>query len=109
LSGVFPGIQQDATLSPFLSVQGAFRIRNAGIELSNFVMDHSRGRLQAEGRIDFSHALDIRLRPSIFQAATLPDTASPPSFLLSGTIEAPKLILPNSEIKQTAKSTVRNR
>jgi hypothetical protein len=91
LSGTFPGDNPDVSPDLFASIQGTYRIQNKGIDLENFVMDNSRGRLEAEGRIDFSHALNIRVRPSIFQAATAPASASPPSFLLSGTIETPKL------------------
>ena len=88
LSSVFPGDNPDAAPDTFSSVQGTYRIQNKGIDLANFVLDNSRGRLEAEGRIDFSHALNIRVRPSIFQAATAPASASPPSFLLGGTIES---------------------
>jgi hypothetical protein len=108
-TGVLPGAQQDSSLSPFVSVQGAFRIHARTIELTNFVMDHARGRLQAEGHIDFSHALDLRIRPSIFQAATSPAAASPPSFLLTGTIEDPKLIVPTAEPKPAARTSGRAR
>jgi AsmA-like C-terminal region len=99
LSGVFPGDNPDAASDMFSSVQGTYRIQNKEIDLANFVLDNSRGRLEAEGRIDFSHALNIRVHPSIFQAATAPATASPPSFLLSGTIETPKLVVPSAVAK----------
>jgi hypothetical protein len=88
---VFPEDNLDSASETFSSVQGTYRIQNKGIDLANFVLDNSRGRLEAEGRIDFSHALNIRVHPSIFQAATAPASASPPSFLLGGTIENPKL------------------
>ena len=84
-----------------------YRIQNNGIDLANFVLDNSRGRLEAEGRIDFSHALNIRVRPSIFQAATAPASASPPGFLLGGTIETPKLILPPAILKPAARANSR--
>jgi hypothetical protein len=84
-----------------------YRIQNKGIDLANFVLDNSRGRLEAEGRIDFSHALNIRVRPSIFQAATAPASASPPSFLLGGTIESPKLVVPTAIVKPAARSGAR--
>ncbi len=108
-TGVFPGTPQDSSLSPFVSVEGAFRIHARTIDLTNFAMDHARGRLQAEGHIDFSHALDLRIRPSIFQAATSPAAASPPSFLLTGTIENPKFILPTAESKPVARPGTRSR
>jgi hypothetical protein len=91
LFGVFPGDSPETASDTFSSIQGTYHIQNREIDLANFVLDSSRGRLEAEGRIDFSHALNIRVHPSIFQAATAPASASPPSFLLSGTIETPKL------------------
>ena len=104
LSAVFPGNNPDTASDLFASIQGMYRIQNRGVDLANFVMENSRGRLEAEGRIDFSHVLNIRVHPSIFQAATSPASASPPSFLLSGTIEAPKLVLPPAVPKPSARS-----
>ena len=107
LSTVFSEENPNAAPDMFPSVQGKYRIQTAGIDLANFVMDNSRGRLEAEGRIDFSHALNIRVRPSIYQAAAAPASASPPSFLLSGTIEAPKLVIPSAVSKPAALSRSR--
>jgi hypothetical protein len=107
LSAAFPGENPDAASDLFASIQGTYRIQNRGIDLANFLMDSSRGRLAAEGRIDFSHALNIRVRPSIFQAATAPASASPPSLVLTGTIESPKLALPSSVPKPSARSNPR--
>jgi hypothetical protein len=104
LTGVFNGESQDALLSQFASMRGAFRIHDREIDLANFVLDHSRGRLQVEGPINFSHALSLRLHPSIFQATTSPNSASPPSFLLSGTIEDPKLIIPSAAPQPVSRS-----
>ena len=97
---VFPGNDQDTFLSPFVSVEGAFRIQAKGIDLANFVLDHSQGQLQADGRIDFTHTLNLRIRPSILQAATSPAAATPPVFLLTGTIENPE-VSPSSFDAQT--------
>jgi len=107
LSSVFPGDNPETAPDTFSSVQGTYRIQNKGIDLANFVLDNSRGRFEAEGRIDFSHALNIRVHPSIFQAATAPASALPPSFLLSGTIETPKLLLPSTVPKPAARSSSR--
>jgi hypothetical protein len=104
LTGVFPGADPDPAPDTFSSVQGAYRIQNNQIDLVNLILDNSRGRLEAEGWIDFSHLLNIRVRPSIFQAATAPASASPSRFLLSGTIESPKLVLPAELPKQPARS-----
>jgi hypothetical protein len=102
-SSVFPGENLDAAPDPVASVQGTFRIQSNGLDLDSLIIDNSRGRLQAEGRIDFSHTLNLRFQPSIFQAATDPASASPPSFLLNGTIENPNLILPSTLMKQAAR------
>ncbi len=107
LSSVFPGNNPDAASDVFSAVQGTFRIQTSGIDLANIVLDGSRGRLEGEGRIDFSHALNIRLHPSVFQASAVPATASPPSFLLGGTIEAPKLALPSAAPKRGARPNSR--
>jgi hypothetical protein len=107
LSGVFPRDNLDTAPDTFSSVQGTYRIQNKGVDLANFVLDNSRGRFQAEGRIDFSHALNLRFHPAIFQAATVPASASPPGFLLGGTIETPKLVLPSAASKPPARSNPR--
>jgi hypothetical protein len=107
LSSAFPGPAAESDSGVFPSVQGVFRVQSGGIDLQDVVMDNARGRLQAEGRIDFSHTLNIRVRPSIFQAATAGASVSPPSFLLGGTIEAPKLAIPNANPKPPARATNR--
>ena len=104
LSAAFREDNPDTPSDIFASVQGTYRIQNKRIDLANFEMDNSRGRLEAEGRIDFSHALNIRVHPSILHAATAFASASPPSFLLSGTIENPKLIPPSSVPKPAARA-----
>jgi hypothetical protein len=106
-SGAFPGENPDAASDQFASIQGMYRIQNRGIDLANFVLENSRGRLEAEGRVDFSHALNISVRPSIFQAATAPDSASPPSLLLTGTIEASSLAPSTSTPKPTVRVNAR--
>jgi AsmA-like C-terminal region len=103
LSAAFPGDNPDTAPDLFASIQGMYRIQSKRIDLANFMMENFRGQLEAEGQIDFSHALNIRVHPSIFQAATTPASASPPSYLLSGTIEAPKLVLPAAVPKPAAR------
>jgi hypothetical protein len=107
LSAEIPGDDPDPLPEPFTSIQGTYSIQNKGIDLANFVLDNSRGRLEAEGRIDFSHALNLRVHPSIFQAATALASASPPSFLLTGTIEFPKLTIPSAVSKPVARPSSR--
>lgn len=110
LSYVFPaGDSVGPAPMLFSSVQGTYRIRAGGIDLANFNLDRSKAQLQAEGRIDFGHGLDIRIRPLIIQAATAPPSASPSDFLLGGTIEDPKLVLPSAISKPAAKPASRQR
>jgi hypothetical protein len=107
LSGVFSGGPSENGAESFASVAGNYRIENGGIELAGLVLDHPRGRLQADGRIDFNHALNLRVRPSIFQAAANSAAVSPPTFVLGGTIESPKVILPSAIPKPAARAAVR--
>jgi hypothetical protein len=86
------GDNQDSQTGRFASVQGDFRVARSGIEMSDFVFDNSQGSFQAEGRIDFSHALALRIHPAIFHATTTLASAPPPSFVLGGTIESPNVI-----------------
>jgi len=109
LSPVFPGTVPDVPSSQFSSIQGSYRIHARGIELANFVLDHSKGPLEAEGRIDFSQSLNIRIHPSIFQAAMTGASVSPPSFALGGTIENPRLALPSPPGHQAAQVGARGR
>ena len=107
LSAVFPGAASEDDAGTFATVAGNYRIENGGIELAGLVLDHHRGRLQAEGRIDFNHALNLRVRPSIFQAAANSATVSPPAFVLGGTIESPKVLMPSASPKPAARGAVR--
>jgi len=107
LSSIFPGNNLNNESQTFSSVQGTYRILAGGIDLSNFKLDASQGRLDAEGRVDFSHALNIRVHSAIVQASAAPPTVSSPIYELGGTIEIPKLILPSSIPKGPARSSSR--
>lgn len=107
LSTAFSAAAPEGDTDVFASVQGNYRIQNGGIDLAGFVLDNSRGKLEANGRIDFSHALDLRVRPSIFQAAAAVAAASPPGFVLGGTIESPKLMLPSANLKPAVRTNSR--
>jgi hypothetical protein len=96
-----PGGIRNSQPGPFTSVAGVFDIQNGGIDLTNFVLDQARGRLQADGRIDFSHALNIRLRSSTSRGATPPVSVPSAIYLLGGTIEAP-LFTPASPVNKPA-------
>ena len=109
LASLIPGGNPDSPPGRFVSAKGSFHIGSGGIETSDFVLDNSQGRFQAEGRIDFSRTLNFRIHPSMFHATTSPANASPPSFLLSGTVEAPKLVLSSPAPKAAAKSGFRGR
>ncbi|MBZ5660837.1 MAG: AsmA family protein [Acidobacteriia bacterium] len=99
--GAAPANAQESPSTSFSSVAGNFRILSRGIALSDFVLVRAQVRLQAAGRIDFSHELDIRISPSIpnNQTSLQPVSAAPPGFLLSGTIENPKLALASPATK----------
>ncbi|HEX3376973.1 MAG TPA: AsmA-like C-terminal region-containing protein, partial [Candidatus Acidoferrales bacterium] len=107
LSNIFPGNNLDNESETFSSVQGAYRILAGGIDLSSFKLDASRGRLEAEGRIDFSHVLNIRVHSAIVQASAAPPNVSSPIYELGGTIEIPKLVLPSAVPKGPARSSSR--
>jgi hypothetical protein len=109
LSGVFPGADPDPGSTAFSSIQGAYRIRAQGIDLSDFTLDHARGRLLAEGRIEFSHALNVQVHPWSLQPAAALGDASAPGFLLSGTVENPKWVLPSAAALAAARPGARQR
>jgi hypothetical protein len=104
---IFQAINLDNESETFSSVQGTYRILQGGIDLSNFKLDASRGRLEAEGRIDFSHALNIRVHSAIVQASATPPSVSSPIYDLGGTIEIPRLVLPSAVPKPPARSSSR--
>jgi len=108
-ASLISGDAQDSSPGRFASAQGNFHIGGGGIEVADFVLDNSQGRFQAEGRIDFSHALNLRIHPSIFHAATNLASVPPPSFVLGGTIESPSVGPPPPPAKSAAKSAARTR
>jgi len=109
LSGVFANTEQVSTPAAFSSIQGSYRITGGNIELGDSVLDYSRGKLRAAGRIDFSHALNLQVHPAMLQAATDSPAAPQSTFLLNGTIENPKLIVPPSVPVSAAKASARAR
>jgi uncharacterized protein involved in outer membrane biogenesis len=103
------GADQDPPASRFTSAQGNFHIGSGGIEVTDFLLENPQGDFQVEGRIDFSHALRLRVHPSIFHAATALASAPPPSFVLGGTIELPSIVLPAAPAGATTRSGARAR
>jgi hypothetical protein len=103
------GDNPDPQPGRFSSVQGDFRVAGGGVEISDFIFDNSQGRFQTEGRIDFSHALNLRIHPSIFHATTTLASAPPSSFVLGGTIESPSVVLSPPSGKMSAKPVGRAR
>ena len=91
----------------FGSLQGTYRIRNKSVDFVDFALQSSEGRLEADGRVDFSHALNIRIHPSSIDSASTPAADSPPSFLLGGTIESPNLFLASAATKPPARASSR--
>jgi hypothetical protein len=104
-----PGSKQDYSAGPFASAQGSFHIGNGAIAISDLLLENSQGRFQAEGHIDFSHALDLRIHPSNIRAATNAGSAPLPGFLLRGTIEAPIASAPSSSTQTPIRAATRVR
>jgi hypothetical protein len=109
LTNLISGADLNSSPGKFASARGNFHIGGGGIEVADFVLDNLQGRFQAQGRIDFSHALNLRIHPSIFHATTTLASAPPPSFVLRGTIESPSVDPPAPPAKNTAKSAARAR
>jgi uncharacterized protein involved in outer membrane biogenesis len=109
LSAVFPGADSQIVFDPSSSVQGAYRIQNGGIDLSNLALVNSGGRLEADGRIDFNHALNIQGRIAFDKGSAYRSPATSPAFLLGGTIEAPKIAFPSASTDPRSPSPVRAR
>jgi hypothetical protein len=99
LSTVFPGIDSEIVSDPFSSVEGTYRVRNGGIDLTNLALANSSGSLEAGGRIEFNHALNIQGRLSTSNKSVNYTPAKSPGFLLGGTIETPKIVFPSADPK----------
>ena len=108
-ASLISGEDEDPPPGRFASAQGNFQIGSGGIEVTDFDLENVQGRFQAEGRIDFSHALNLRIRPSIFHATTTLASAPPPSFVLGGTIDSPSVVLSTPPPKPTARFGTRAR
>jgi hypothetical protein len=108
-AGLISGNDPDSSPGHFVSARGSFHIGGGAIEVTDFVLDNSQGRFQAEGSINFSRTLNLRIHPSIFHATTTLASAPPPSFLLGGTVEAPRVILPTPPATETARPAARVR
>jgi hypothetical protein len=108
-ASLISGNDPDSPPGRFASALGDFHIGGGAIEVTDFVLDNLQGRFQAEGRIDFSRTLNLRIHPSIFHATTTLTSAPPPSFLLGGTVEAPSVILPTPPGTETARPAARVR
>jgi len=109
LSAVFPGIDSEIVSDPFSSAQGAYRIQNDRIDLTNLALVNSSGRLEADGRIDFNHALNIQGRIAFDKGSAYRAPAMSPAFVLGGTIEAPKIVFPSTPADPKPSATVRTR
>jgi AsmA-like protein len=102
LSGAGADFAASALPNLFASLQGTYHVRNKSIDFVDVALENSEGGLAADGRVDFSHALNIRIHPSSVEPASPPPAHSPPSFLLGGTIEAPDLFLASAAPKPSA-------
>jgi hypothetical protein len=109
IASLAPGAHPDSSPGRFVSAKGSFHISSGEIETTDFVLDNAQGHFQAEGRVDFSRTLNFRIHPSLFHATTSPANTAPRSFLLSGTVRAPKLVLSPPAPKAAAGSGTRGR
>ncbi len=109
LASVISGSTQDASPGPITSAQGTFHIANGAITTSDLLLENSQGRFQAEGRIDISRALDMRIHPSIAHTAAKPGSAPTQSFLLRGTIEEPIVSAPGLPPQTPVRAATRAR
>lgn len=97
LAAVLPGINpaySSASSQNLVSLKGTFRVGGGKIEISKLALDNSKGRFQAEGNVDFSQALNLRIRPELQPAGakgTPGADFSVDSFYLQGTLESPRL------------------
>ncbi len=108
-ASLISGGNREFSPARFASAQGNFHIGGGGIEVADFILENLQGRFQAEGRIDFSHTLNLRIHPSIFHATTTLASAPPPTFVLGGTIEVPSVVVPASLAKSAIKSAAHAR
>ncbi len=106
-SRMFAGNNPGDAPDIFTSLQGEYRIQNKGIDLMSLALENSSGRVQAEGHIDFSHALNIPVHSVALNAAASATSIPSPSFLLGGTVENPRLVLPSAAPKPPARSATR--
>jgi hypothetical protein len=90
----------------FTSAKGKFRFSSEGIEISEFELEHPPTHFQAEGHIDFSRALDIRINPTTDSTKSSPEKKAPAVFSLGGILEAPRWISDASAPSLPSKSTV---
>ncbi len=106
-SSIFAGNNSSDAPELFTSVQGDYRIQNKGIDLTSLALENSRGRLQAEGHIDFSHALNMPVHSVALKTAASSAYTPSPGFLLGGTVENPRLVLPSAAPKPPARPASR--
>jgi hypothetical protein len=109
LSNVISGSTQMTFSESMASAQGTFHIANGAIATSNFLLETSQGRFQAEGRIDFSRALDLQIHPSLARTAAKPGSAPTQILLLRGTIEAPIVSTPSIPPQSPVRAATRAR
>ncbi len=109
LSSLFPAGDPVPRPALFSSILANYSINGRSIDLTDSVLDDSRGKVRAAGRIDFSHTLNLQVRSAALQGPTDSGTAPASTFLLSGTIENPKLILPPSVPVSAARAGARAR
>jgi hypothetical protein len=81
-----------ASLRRFGLARGSFRVGGEAIEVPRLELQSPRWGFLAQGRVDFSHALNFKIYPALRPAAPTLASTSPESFSIRGTIEAPRLL-----------------
>jgi len=82
----------DPSPGHFVSARGHFQVGGGGIEVADFLLDDSRHHYEAEGRVDFSRVLNFQIRPLLSTGIKAQAKASPATFFVRGTVEAPELV-----------------
>jgi hypothetical protein len=80
------------SLRRFALARGSFRVGGEAIEVPRLELQSPRWGFLAEGRVDFSHALNFKIYPVLRPAAPTLASTSPESFSIRGTVEAPQLL-----------------
>jgi len=80
------------SLRRFALARGSFRVGGEAIEVPRLELQSSRWGFLAQGRIEFSRALNFKIYPVLRPAAPTLASTSPEGFSIRGTVEAPRFL-----------------